>query len=54
MTRDEAKETFREVVKQYGLRWDKRVPKEIWAIMADINENLTERDRREVLGLDND
>lgn len=51
MTREQAKEEFRRLVQNYGLRWRGDVPREAWERMAEANKVLTVDDRREALGL---
>jgi hypothetical protein len=51
MTKEEAKEKFRALVRQYGLRWTAKVPAIAYDQMREVNEVLNEGDRREALGL---
>jgi len=51
LSRDEAMTRFQRLVAQYGLQWTARVPREAHEQLAGINKVLTERDRREALGL---
>ena len=51
MTREAATREFRALVQRYGLQWTAAVPREAHDKMAAINRVLTERDRREALGL---
>jgi hypothetical protein len=51
LTREQAMERFRRLVARYGLQWRADVPREAHEEMAEINKVLTERDRREALGL---
>lgn len=50
MTKEQAIETFRNLVQQYGLKWTKDVPPEAWEKLHQCNEHLTESERRETLG----
>ncbi len=51
MTRETAMETFRGLVRQYGLQWTARVPREAYDKLNACNQVLNEKDRREALGL---
>jgi hypothetical protein len=51
MTKAEAIAAFKELVRQYGLQWGANVPREAHVKLAEINKVLTEKDRREALGL---
>jgi hypothetical protein len=51
LTREQAIEKFKQLVRQYGLQWTASVPKEAYEQMSQVNKVLTERDRREALGL---
>jgi len=51
MTREQAIEAFRTLVRQYGFRWGAAVPREAHDLLLRINKVLDERGRREALGL---
>lgn len=51
MTKEQAKERFRALVAEYGLRWTKDVPAAAHIEMAEIGKILSEQERREALGL---
>jgi hypothetical protein len=51
LTREQAIEKFKQLVRQYGLQWTASVPKEAYDQMAQVNKVLSERDRREALGM---
>jgi hypothetical protein len=51
LTRDEAIVEFRKLVAEYGLHWGANVPRAAYYRMAAVNKLLTERDRREALGV---
>jgi hypothetical protein len=51
MTRNEAMTAFRDLVTRYGLQWTAAVPASAYEKMREINQVLTEQDRREALGL---
>lgn len=49
--RQEAIAEFRALVGRYGIQWDANVPREAYERMNAVGKVLTERDRREALGL---
>lgn len=51
MTKPQAMERFRELVRRYGLQWRADVPRVAWDELAAINTILGADDRREALGL---
>ena len=53
MTREEAMNAFRELVRQYGLQWNASVPAVAYDKLNEVNRVLTTADRREALGLSN-
>lgn len=53
LTRDQAIEKFRALVRRYGLQWTAHVPRAAYDELNACNEVLTETDRREALGFAN-
>jgi len=50
-TREQAIAAFRALVARYGLQWTAQVPREAYDQLAQCDRVLSERDRREALGL---
>lgn len=48
MNKEKAKKQFRDLIAQYGLKWDATVPRKAYEELNQINQFLTEQDRREV------
>ena len=48
MTREEAIETFRTLIRLYGLRWKPYVPPEAWVKLSECNKYLSAEDRRAI------
>jgi hypothetical protein len=51
LSRDQASSQFKSLVDQYGLQWTAAVPREAHDRLVACNAVLTEKDRREALGL---
>lgn len=50
LSRTEAMDKFRDLVRQHGLQWTAAVPKEAYEQLRECNKVLTTKDRREALG----
>lgn len=50
LTREQAMDKFKGLVRQYGLQWTAALPREAYEQLRECNMVLTTKDRREALG----
>ncbi len=51
LTREQAIENYKVLVRKYGIQWTARVPREAYDQLNACNAVLTTQDRRQALGL---